>query len=114
MALGCGEADFEAGAPVGGRTLHLASLQGSNKTCFFHFKGKFEDDTVGRLVVVDTDKAIEDIGSPKAMNMVLLGAASRAGLLGDITHEDIIEAMKKKVKPRFVEMNIRALEYADI
>ena len=71
-------------------------------------------DTVGRLVVVDTDKAIEDIGSPKAMNMVLLGAASRAGLLGDITHEDIIEAMKKKVKPRFVEMNIRALEYADI
>ncbi len=71
-------------------------------------------DTVGRLVVVDTDKAIEEIGSPKAMNMVLLGAASRAGLLGDITHEDIIEAMKKKVKPRFVEMNIRALEYADI
>ena len=71
-------------------------------------------DTVGRLVVVDTDKAIEDIGSPKAMNMVLLGAASRAGLLGDITHEDIIEAMKKKVKPRFVEMNIRALEYAII
>lgn len=69
---------------------------------------------IERLVTVDTDKAINDIGSPKAMNMVLLGAASRSGLLGDITHEDIIEAMKSKVKPQFVEMNIKALEYADI
>jgi len=43
-----------------------------------------------------------------------LGAASRAGLLGDITHEDIIEAMKRKVKPQFVDMNIKALEFVQL
>ena len=69
---------------------------------------------IGKLVVVDTESAVREIGSPKAMNMVLLGAASRSGLLGDITHEDIIEAMKRKVKPQFVEMNIKALEFVDI
>lgn len=69
---------------------------------------------IGRLVIVDTEEAVKAVGSPKAMNMILLGAASRAGLLGDITHEDIIEAMKLKVKPQFVEMNIKALEYVNI
>lgn len=69
---------------------------------------------IGRLVIVDTEEAVKAVGSPKAMNMILLGAASRAGLLGDITHEDIIEAMKRKVKPQFVEMNIKALEYVNI
>lgn len=66
---------------------------------------------IGKLVIVDTETAVREVGSSKAMNMILLGAASRAGLLGDITHEDIIEAMKRKVKPQFVEMNIRALEF---
>ena len=66
---------------------------------------------IGKLVIVDTETAVKEVGSSKAMNMILLGAASRAGLLGDITHEDIIEAMKRKVKPQFVEMNIRALEF---
>ena len=66
---------------------------------------------IGNLVIVDTETAVREVGSSKAMNMILLGAASRAGLLGDITHEDIIEAMKRKVKPQFVEMNIRALEF---
>ncbi|MBR6483615.1 MAG: indolepyruvate oxidoreductase subunit beta [Clostridiales bacterium] len=69
---------------------------------------------IGKLVVVDTESAVREIGSPKAMNMVLLGAASRSGLLGDITHEEIIEAMKRKVKPQFVEMNIKALEFVNI
>ncbi len=66
---------------------------------------------IGKLVIVDTETAVREVGSSKAMNMILLGAASRAGLLGDITHKDIIEAMKRKVKPQFVEMNIRALEF---
>ena len=66
---------------------------------------------IGKLVIVDTEAAVKEVGSPKAMNMILLGAASRAGLLGDITYEDIIEAMKRKVKPQFVDMNIKALEF---
>ena len=69
---------------------------------------------IGKLVIVDTEAAVKEVGSPKAMNMILLGAASRAGLLGDITHEDIIEAMKRKVKPQFVDMNIKALEFVQL
>lgn len=69
---------------------------------------------IGKLVIVDTEEAVKEVGSPKAMNMILLGAASRAGLLGDITHEDIIEAMKRKVKPQFVDMNIKALEFVQL
>ena len=88
-----------------------AALKGSN------YKGSDMTDylqslkDIGKLVIVDTEAAVKEVGSSKAMNMILLGAASRAGLLGDITHEDIIEAMKRKVKPQFVEMNIRALEF---
>ncbi|MCR5529903.1 MAG: indolepyruvate oxidoreductase subunit beta [Saccharofermentans sp.] len=69
---------------------------------------------IGKLVIVDTETAVKEVGSSKAMNMILLGAASRAGLLGDITHEDIIEAMKRKVKPQFVDMNIKALEFVQL
>ena len=58
---------------------------------------------IEKLVIVDTEEAVRGIG-----------VASRSGLLGDITHEDIIEAMKRKVKPQFVEMNIRALEFVRI
>lgn len=70
--------------------------------------------SISKLIVVDTDKAVIDIGSPKVVNMVLLGAAARTGILGSITHEDIIEAMKKRVKPAFYDMNTRALEYVEV
>ena len=71
-------------------------------------------DNIGKLVVVDTDSAIREIGNPKAMNMLLLGAASRAGLLGDISHTDIVKAMKDRVKPQFVDINLKALEYVKV
>ena len=86
-----------------------SSYKGSDMTDYLKtLKG------IGKLVIVDTEAAVREVGSPKAMNMILLGAASRAGLLGDITHEDIIEAMKRKVKPQFVEMNIKALEFVQL
>lgn len=69
---------------------------------------------IGRLVVVDTDAAIAEIGSAKAMNMVLLGAASRSGMLGNISHDDIVETMKSRVKPQFVEMNLKALGFVEV
>lgn len=69
---------------------------------------------IGRLIVVDTDAAAKEIGSPKVVNMVLLGAAARLDALGDISHEDIVNAMKNRVKKQFVDMNISALEYVKI
>ena len=69
---------------------------------------------ISKLVIVDTEEASREVGSPKAVNMILLGAAARGGFLGEINIEDIRAAMVKKVKPQFVEMNNRALEYVEI
>lgn len=69
---------------------------------------------IGKLVVVNMDNALKDLGSAKVMNMVLLGAAARGGFLGEVTIDDIKQAMAKKVKPQFVELNKKALEYAEV
>ncbi len=61
-------------------------------------------------VVVDTDKAIRDLGSSKVLNMVLLGAALESGELG-ITKDEIKEVITERVKPAFVELNMKAIDY---
>ena len=63
-----------------------------------------------KAVFVDGDKACAEIGSPKVLNMVMLGAAVATGLL-PFTLEEIEETMKATVKPQFVELNSRALRY---
>lgn len=60
------------------------------------------------VVAVDTDEACKELGSSKVVNMVLLGAASRAGL---IDGEELKEAIKQLVKPDFYELNVRAVEW---
>lgn len=66
--------------------------------------------TVKNLTVIDCDTACREIGSAKVMNMVLLGAALKTGAIG-LTADDIKEVMKERVKPQFVSMNERALDY---
>ena len=60
------------------------------------------------VVAVDTDEACRELGSSKVVNMVLLGAASRAGL---IDKEELKAAIKALVKPDFYELNVRAVEW---
>ena len=60
-----------------------------------------------KVVAVDTEKACSELGSSKVVNMVLLGAASRAGL---IDKEELKAAIKQLVKPDFYELNLRAIE----
>lgn len=62
----------------------------------------------GKVIVVDTDQACKELGSSKVVNIVLLGAASKTGL---INKEDLKAALKLLVKPEFYELNLRALEY---
>lgn len=62
------------------------------------------------LLVVDTDKACREIGSPKVLNTLLLGAAASSGALG-LTEEDIKLAMKERLPEKFHALNFRALEY---
>ncbi len=63
-----------------------------------------------KAVFLDGDKACADIGSPKVLNMVMLGAAVASGLL-PFTLEEIEQTMKATVKPQFAELNSKALRY---
>lgn len=63
-----------------------------------------------KAVFLDGNKAISEIGSPKVLNMVMLGAAVATGLL-PFTIEEIEETMKATVKPQFAELNSKALRY---
>lgn len=60
------------------------------------------------VIVVDTEEACEKIGSAKVVNMLLLGAACRAGVL---ELAEIENAMCRLVKLQFQELNKKALEY---
>ena len=62
----------------------------------------------GNVIAVDTDQACKDLGSSKVVNIVLLGAASKTGL---INKDELKAALKLLVKPEFYELNIRALDY---
>lgn len=66
---------------------------------------------VKNLIVVDGSTACREVGSPKTLNMVLLGAALESGVL-PFTADDIKKVMQKRVKPQFYELNCRALDYA--
>ncbi len=68
-------------------------------------------DNVANLVEVDALQAEKDLGSAKCLNVVLLGAAVRTGLLG-LDADDVRQALLVRVPERFHELNLRALEYA--
>lgn len=65
---------------------------------------------VANLTLVDADQACADIGSSKVLNMVLLGAAIRTGVL-DFNITEIEEIMKQTLPEKFHEMNLKALNY---
>ena len=62
----------------------------------------------GNVIAVDTDQACKDLGSSKVVNMVLLGAASKSGL---ISKEELKAALKLLVKPEFYDLNVKAVDY---
>lgn len=66
---------------------------------------------VKNLLVVDTESACGEIGSPKVLNILLLGAAVHSGALG-ITEEEMKQAIRERLPEKLHEINFRALEYA--
>ena len=66
---------------------------------------------VENLVIVDADKAAEDLGSAKTLNVVLLGAALRSGELG-LSEEDLTDAIREKVPEKFFALNKKALAWS--
>ncbi|MDO5402312.1 MAG: indolepyruvate oxidoreductase subunit beta [Eubacteriales bacterium] len=64
---------------------------------------------VKTLVIVDGDKICEECGSPKVLNVALLGAAAGTGHLS-AGETELTEALLSKVKEQFKEMNLKALK----
>ena len=64
------------------------------------------------VLVLDGQEAVETIGNPKTLNVIMLGAALESGALDFLTEEDVLEAIREKVKPKFVALNEKALRYA--
>lgn len=69
-------------------------------------------DRVGEksFVVVDAAAAEAELGTAKALNVVLLGAAARAGALGPVTADDLAAAVRATVSPRFLDLDLRAIQ----
>ena len=63
------------------------------------------------LFEVDGTGICEQAGSPKVLNVVLLAAAVKTGALG-ITREELENAVRARVKERFIEMNLHAIALA--
>ena len=63
---------------------------------------------VDRLYIVDGESICRAAGSPKVLNVALLGVALKSGVL-DISLENMNTELAKHVKPVFVAMNQKAL-----
>ncbi len=85
-------------------TASLSTEEYEGATMLDHLEKK-----VDRLVIVDGEKAAEELGSMKVLNVVLLGAAIASEEL-DITMDEIRLAITKKVPEKFHELNNRALD----
>lgn len=63
---------------------------------------------IKNLVIIDSDAATKECGSSKVVNVILLGAAARTGMLG-VSLEDLEQAILKRLPEKFHELNIKAL-----
>ena len=60
------------------------------------------------VITVDGETIANEVGSPKVLNVALLGAASATGVLG-ITSAEIESALAEKLPPKVLAMNQKAL-----
>lgn len=66
-------------------------------------------DKCASLVAIDAMKLAKEAGSPMSVNIVLLGALVQTGSLS-FTKENVIEAIKRRTKKAFLDMNLNAFE----
>ncbi len=64
---------------------------------------------VKNLIVIDGETICEKLGSVKVLNTVLLGAALTTNAL-NITKEQLIHSIHNILAPKYVDMNLEALE----
>jgi indolepyruvate ferredoxin oxidoreductase beta subunit len=66
--------------------------------------------TVENKIVVDSDKLAKEAGSPKAQNMVMLGAASPHLILEEENLKEFIRVLFGRRGEKMVEMNLKAFD----
>lgn len=84
-------------------TLSGASYSGDEMIAFLK-------EHIPNLLVVNTEHACQEIGSPKALNVLLLGAAISSGALG-LSEEEVKEVIRERLPEKFHALNFRALAY---
>ena len=67
-------------------------------------------ETVTNGVIVDSEKLAKEAGSPKAQNMVMLGAASPHLILEEANLKDFIRVLFEPRGDKMVEMNMNAFD----
>ncbi|XCP83535.1 indolepyruvate oxidoreductase subunit beta [Roseburia hominis] len=92
--------------PIMPITATLSDLEYSGEEMIAYLRAHVEN-----LIVVDADKACQELGSAKVLNILLLGKAVFSGALG-FSEEEIKEVIRQKVPEKFHELNFRALGYA--
>lgn len=60
------------------------------------------------VIEVDGKSICDDAGSPKVLNVALLAAAAKSGVLG-ISREELETAIRARVKPQFHAINLKAV-----
>lgn len=70
---------------------------------------RYLQERTDNLLVVDGEEICRRVGSPKVLNVALLGAAAKSGALG-ITVEEMLNAVRKNVKEKYIALNETALE----
>ncbi len=70
-------------------------------------------DTVPNLTVVEAERALSEVGHPKVLNLILLGAALFDGSLG-LSEEDLAGAVERLIPEKLRETNLRALRWAGL
>ena len=66
---------------------------------------------VPALQVVPAEKALAEVGSPKVLNLILLGAAVRSNALG-LDQPALQEAIRSRIPEKFHALNMKALSWA--
>ena len=65
-------------------------------------------EAVPRCYVLDGDAICRECGSPKVLNVAVVGALCASGEM-DITLEEAAHALQMRMKPHLLEMNLQAL-----
>lgn len=74
-----------------------------------HLGDILNNDAEKRFFAIDDDSLLQQVGSRKALNTVLLASALALGRL-PLSLDDLREAIAVCVKPRFVDLNKSAIE----